>query len=118
MESIAMSMSQLVTQPLKYDVKFLRVRNAIQISRLCRSTILNHIRKGNLKSVKIGGVRLIPEPDFRRFLRIEGIAFETILNAALARCFSFPFNASTSCLALKQPFAPTSERMARAWRNM
>jgi excisionase family DNA binding protein len=48
-----------------------RIADAVTISRLCRSTIYNHIRSGALKSVKVGGARLISDEALRKLLKIE-----------------------------------------------
>ena len=48
-----------------------RVEDAAKISGLSRSTIFLHIREGRLKSVKVGGARLIHDTELRHFLKIE-----------------------------------------------
>jgi excisionase family DNA binding protein len=48
-----------------------RIDDAFEISRLGRSTLYNHMKSGRLKSVRIGGRRLIPDSALRELLQIE-----------------------------------------------
>jgi excisionase family DNA binding protein len=59
---------ETITRP---DIQMHRVRDASAISRISVNTLFEHIRAGRLKSVKIGGRRLIPETALREFLQIE-----------------------------------------------
>jgi excisionase family DNA binding protein len=52
------------------DIQMHRIDDAAAISRLSRNTLYNHINAGRLKSVRIGGRRLIPETALREFLQI------------------------------------------------
>jgi hypothetical protein len=48
-----------------------RIADVVTISRLCRSTIYNHIKSGALKSVRVGGARLVTDASLRRLLKVE-----------------------------------------------
>jgi excisionase family DNA binding protein len=48
-----------------------RVDDAAEVCGIGRSTLFEHIRHGRLKSVKIGGRRLIPDAALREFLQIS-----------------------------------------------
>jgi excisionase family DNA binding protein len=54
------------------DLQMYHVDDAAAISRLSRNTLYNQINAGRLKSVRIGGRRLIPETALREFLQIDG----------------------------------------------
>jgi hypothetical protein len=45
-----------------------RVNAAARVSGLCRATLYNKIRSGELRSVMVAGRRLIPAPALRDFL--------------------------------------------------
>ena len=42
-----------------------RIEDAVAVSGIGRSTLFEHIRHGRLKSIKIGGLRLIPDASLR-----------------------------------------------------
>jgi excisionase family DNA binding protein len=48
-----------------------RIDDAVEVSGIGRPTLFEHIRHGRLKSVKIGGLRLIPDAALREFLQIS-----------------------------------------------
>ena len=54
------------------EIKMHRVRDVIEITRLSHSTIYNRIRDGSLQTVKVCGIRLIPDESLRRLLKLEG----------------------------------------------
>jgi excisionase family DNA binding protein len=54
------------TRPIKMH----SVNAAAKASNTCRSTIYNRIRTGQLRSVKFGGRRLIPDESLREALQI------------------------------------------------
>jgi excisionase family DNA binding protein len=56
------------------DIKMHRIDDASAISSLSRSTLYDHIRSGRLKSIKVGGRRLIPDSALRELLQIEELA--------------------------------------------
>jgi excisionase family DNA binding protein len=58
----------------KSDIKMHRIDDASAISSLSRSTLYDHIRHGRLKSIKVGGRRLIPDSALRELLQIEELA--------------------------------------------
>ncbi len=47
------------------------VNGAVEKSNLSHSTLYNYIKSGKLKTVKIGGRRLIPDEALRKLLKIE-----------------------------------------------
>ena len=49
-----------------------RVDEASCVSGISRSSLFLAIKEGKLKSVKVGGSRLIHADELRRFLKIEG----------------------------------------------
>jgi excisionase family DNA binding protein len=51
-----------------------RIDDAVEISRLGRSTLYTYIKSGRLKSVRIGGRRLIPDSALRELLQIEELS--------------------------------------------
>jgi excisionase family DNA binding protein len=59
---------------IRPDIQMHRIDDAAAISRLSRNTLYNHIKAGSLKSVRIGGRRLIPETALREFLQIGASA--------------------------------------------
>jgi excisionase family DNA binding protein len=63
-----MSSDRLTIRP---EIQMHRISDAAQITRLHANTIFEHIKAGRLKSVKIGGRRLIPETALREFLQIK-----------------------------------------------
>jgi excisionase family DNA binding protein len=57
-------------QTIDYPRLTHRIDSAIEISGIGRSTLFEHLRHGRLKSVKVGGLRLIPDAALREFLQI------------------------------------------------
>lgn len=60
---------------VKRDAETLRpmahgINDVVRLSGLCRGTIYNHINSGQLRSVKVGGRRLVPDEALRDFLQI------------------------------------------------
>jgi excisionase family DNA binding protein len=53
------------------EIRMYSIRGAAERSDLARSTLYNFIKSGRLKTVKIGGRRLIPDEALRRLLQIE-----------------------------------------------
>jgi excisionase family DNA binding protein len=58
-------------QSIAYPRLAHRIDDAVEVSGIGRSTLFEHIRHGRLKSVKIGGLRLIPDAALREFLQIS-----------------------------------------------
>jgi excisionase family DNA binding protein len=56
--------------PLRPYIKMYSVKGASEQSDLARSTLYNFIREGKLKTVKVGGRRLIPDSALRELLQI------------------------------------------------
>jgi excisionase family DNA binding protein len=55
---------------LRPYIKMYSVKRASEQSDLARSTLYNFIREGKLKTVKVGGRRLIPDSALRELLQI------------------------------------------------
>jgi excisionase family DNA binding protein len=56
--------------PLRPGIKMHSVSAASEQSDLSRSTLYNFIKDGRLKTVKVGGRRLIPDAALRELLQI------------------------------------------------
>jgi excisionase family DNA binding protein len=52
-------------KPMAYSIN-----DTAKISGLCRATIYNHINSGKLRSVKVGGRRLVPDEALRELLQV------------------------------------------------
>jgi excisionase family DNA binding protein len=53
------------------EIRMYSVRDAAKRSDLSNSTLYNFIKSGRLKTVKVGGRRLIPDESLRRLLQID-----------------------------------------------
>jgi predicted site-specific integrase-resolvase len=53
------------------EIKMHRISGASEKSGLSRSTLYNRIRDGSLQTVKVYGVRLIPDEALRRLLQMK-----------------------------------------------
>jgi hypothetical protein len=51
-----------------------RVNDAAIVSGLCRSSLYNLMRRGELEFVEVGHIRMITDAALRKLLRIEGPA--------------------------------------------
>ena len=51
-----------------------RVNDAAIVSGLCRSSLYNLMRRGELEFVEVGRIRMITDAALRKLLRIEGPA--------------------------------------------
>ena len=58
-------------QTIVYPKLTFRMDEAAVVSGIARTTLFEHIRYGRLKSVKIGGKRLIHAAALREFLQIS-----------------------------------------------
>lgn len=56
------------------EIRMYSIRAAAERSDLSASTLYNYIRAGRLRTVKVGGRRLIPDEALRRLLQIEEAA--------------------------------------------
>jgi excisionase family DNA binding protein len=55
------------------EIRMYSINAASEKSDLARSTLYNFIKSGRLKTVKVGGRRLIPDEALRRLLKIEEV---------------------------------------------
>jgi predicted site-specific integrase-resolvase len=53
------------------EIRMHRISGASEKSGLSRSTLYNRIRDGSLHTVKVHGVRLIPDESLRKLLKLE-----------------------------------------------
>jgi hypothetical protein len=50
------------------NIQMHRIRDVERLLRCCRNTVLAHVREGRLKSIKIGGCRLITDTSLRELI--------------------------------------------------
>jgi len=53
------------------EIRMHSISAAAEKSDLGKSTLYNFIKSGRLKSIKVGGRRLIPDEELRRLLQID-----------------------------------------------